>query len=468
MGEVASRKAAPLVTQEPTPPPAVAGMEEMEVPKYEFDAAFQTKIAALAVRDTAFMQRVDGLIKPEYFENGIEARWVSIVCRYYQKYKRVPADATIYARLIKEDISAKIIDSSMAALMVRHFQDVLKGADVSDRDFVVDEVSSFARHQAVSAAILQSVLDLERRDFAKIEKLMRRAMDVGANSDGDIYDFGEALSHRTAERLERAAGKLPPTGITTGYAEIDSTLYHRGWGRREMTVIMGGAKAGKTTALIDFGLKAVGHGHNVLYVTLEVAASIVAERCDANISSTPVMELQDNVHSVKSKVHDFIAKSGGRFIIKEFPSGSATVSDIRRLIERFKSRGVVFDLVIIDYADIMAPERYTDNQQENSKSVYVGLRGLAMQEGFALLTATQTNREGFKAAVAKAEHVAEDFNKIRIADLIISINKTEEEKQAGHARLYFAASRNQAGGFSIKIEQKLDCMQFVTRVIGYE
>jgi replicative DNA helicase len=447
---------------------AVSAVEELEQPKYQFDAAFQTKIAALAVRDTAFMQRVDGLIVPEYFENGIESAWVSVSIRYFQKYKRVPADATIYARLIKEDITAKIVDSTIAGMMVRQYKDQLLTADVSDRDFVVDEVAKFARHQALSAAILRSVTELERRDFEKIGALIRKAMDVGSNSDGDIYDFGERLDGRTGERVERAAGKLPPTGISTGYPEIDSTLYHKGWGRGELSVIMGGAKAGKTTALIDFGLQGVRAGKNVLYVTLEVAAKIIAERCDANVSDTPVMDLGAHTHKVHSSVQAFMAKSGGRFIVKEFPTGSATVSDLRRLIERFKSRGVTFDMVIVDYADIMAPERYTDSQTENSKSVYVGLRGLAMQEQFALLTATQTNREGFKAAVAKAEHVAEDFNKIRIADIIISINKTEEERTAGQARLYFAASRNQAGGFTIRIEQCLDKMQFVKRVVGYE
>lgn len=443
-------------------------LEDLEKPRYNFDLAFQHKIAALVTRDMQFMQRVDGLIKPEYFEDSLDAGWVSMAVRYYQKYKRIPADATIYARLIKEDVAAKIVDSTMAHLMVGHYKNTLLTADVSDRDYVVDEVVSFARHQAVTKAILKAVTDLDRRDFTNIEKAMRKALDVGANSDGDIYDFGERIESRTGERLERAAGKLPPTGISTGHPEIDAVLYHKGWGRGELSVLLGGAKAGKTTALIDFGLKACGAGHNVLYVTLEVAAKIIAERCDANVSSVPVMQLGDHTHTVKSKVESFMGSSGGRFIIKEFPSGSATVSDIRRLIERFKSRGIIFDLVIVDYGDIMAPERYTDNVQENSKSIYVNLRGLAMQEGFAMLTATQSNREGFKAAVIKAEHVAEDFNKIRIADLVISINRTEEERAAGLCRLYFAASRNQAGAFTIKVEQSLSTMQFVTKFVGYE
>lgn len=458
------------VSAEPVVVPGAASsaIEEMEQPKFEFDSAFQSKIAALVVRDTQFVQRVDGLVRPEYFESGIDAAWVSICMRYYHKYKRIPADKTIYARLLKEDLSARIIDPVMMTAMARHYQDVILKADLSDRDYVVDEVATFARHQAVSAAILQSVTDLDKRDFDRISKSLRTALDVGANQDGDIYDFGENVEARTGERLDRAAGKLPPMGISTGYAMLDDCLYHKGWGRGELSVIMGGAKAGKTTALLDFGIQALNSKKNVLYVTLEVSSKILAERCDANISQTRVMDLQSHIHDVKAKVKTFMANSGARLVLKQFPTGSATVSDLRRLIERFKSRGLVFDLVIVDYADIMAPERYTDNQQENSKSVYVGLRGLAMAEGFALLTATQTNREGYKATVAKAEHVADDFNKIRIADIIISINRTPEELANGQARLYFAASRNQAGGFTLRIEQQLDQMRFIKKVIGHE
>jgi replicative DNA helicase len=46
----------------------------------------------------------------------------------------------------------------------------------------------------------------------------------------------------------------------------------------------------------------------------------------------------------------------------------------------------------------------------------------------ALLSATQTNREGAKVETIEAIHVAEDYNKIRIADLVISINANEVEK----------------------------------------
>ncbi|BBI61622.1 hypothetical protein HSBAA_29280 [Vreelandella sulfidaeris] len=113
----------------------------------------------------------------------------------------------------------------------------------------------------------------------------------------------------------------------------------------------------------------------------------------------------------------------------------------------------------------MAPDFRTQDPIENSKSIYVGLRAIAMQYDVALLTATQTNREGARSSVATMTDVAEDFNKIRIADLVISINKTEEEKANQEARLYFAASRNQRSDITIRIKQDLERMQFLTKIL---
>jgi replicative DNA helicase len=96
----------------------------------------------------------------------------------------------------------------------------------------------------------------------------------------------------------------------------------------------------------------------------------------------------------------------------------------------------------------------------------VNLRGLAMQENFALLTATQTNREGSKKAVATMTDVADDINKVRIADILISINRSTEESALNQARLFFAASRNQRSGFTIRIEQQIDQAKFITKVLG--
>lgn len=440
--------------------------EETTKVRYEFDTDFQRKIAALLIRDTQFAQLTDGLIKPDFFENKAYAAWVAVANKYFARFRKAPGDKTTLAALMKGAIKDKFIPIDLAKVAIGA-ADSLYETDISDRDFVAEECATFARHQEVSRAILESVELVEKRDFEKVGSLMRKALDTGVNVQGGAYNFADMMKLRTQERRDRAAGIRPPTGITTGYPAIDDYLYHKGWGRRELSVLMAPAKAGKSMALISFGINAIANNYKVLYVTLEVAANIIAERMDANISDLVMSELSVRPNAVEEKVNAFMSKAAP-FIIHEFPTGQMRVSDLRRLLEHYKAQGTVFDLVIIDYADLMAPERITDNSIENSKSVYVNLRGLAMLEGFALLTATQTNREGAKSAVAKMEHVSEDFNKIRIADIVISINRDDAERATGQARLFFAASRNQRSGMTIRIEQDVDRAKFITKVLGEE
>lgn len=440
-----------------------------------FDAAFQTKVAAFCCRDDEFMRRTAHLIKPEYFENAGEAALVNIVLRHYEKYRCVPDNATM-ASLIRDDVAAKIIRKDLTTAVVAARKQILID-ELRNRGYVEDKVVEFVRHQAMSQAILKSVDLLNAGKFPQIETAVQGALAIGINEDGEAYDYFERITERTAERLDKAAGIRPPQGITTGIAKMDELLYHRGWGRKELASIMGGAKAGKTTALINFAKAASLAGHNVLYVTLEVGANIISDRLDASLSETLMKELSDKIHGVREKVEEAKAKAGA-LKIHEFPSGTLTPNQLRKVIERYKSPGwnrdgstrppIKFDLVVVDYADIMAPNHRTSDVIENSKSVYVDLRAIAFEENVAVLTATQTNREGFKAAVAKAEHVAEDFNKVRTVDLMISINKTEEEAARGEARLYFAASRNQESGFTIVVKQNLAMMQFVTSVLRIE
>lgn len=434
-------------------------------PHYEFDAAFQSKIAAMSLRDAAFLQRTDALIKPDYFALPAEAQLVQMAQEYFSKHRKTP-DQIIYKTEIGKQVLAKKVSKDLAIDMVKKI-DELWLADISDRDYVADSVATFARHQAVIDAFDRSLSKIEKRDFTAVEKLMKDALNVGQNVHDSGYDYAAKLADRTAMRLDRKAGKLPPSGVTTGYPDIDSRLYHRGWGFKELSVLMGRAKMGKTTALIEFAINAIAAKFHVLYVSLEVSAAIIAERADANIAEQIMMEMGDHIHDINKKVKDFTDKAA-KFAVHEFPSGSFKTSDLRRLIEHYKARGQTFDLVVVDYADLMAPEHYTESTTENSKSVYVTLRGLAMEEGFAVLTATQTNREGAKVAVAKMEHVAEDFNKIRIADVVISINKTDDEAANKQARLFFAACRNQASGFTIRIEQDTDRMKFIKKVLGVE
>jgi replicative DNA helicase len=434
-----------------------------EVAQFEFDQSFQTKIAALFLRDTTFAMKVKDLIRPEYFTEDATGTLIRIVQEHVKTYRSVP-DLKILPTILRDEIAAKRIRPDMVDAVKKMVKEAIT-ANLSNPDYVTDKVSDFAKTQAIIQAMEKSIPLLEKGEFAKIATIMKEAGAVGAVLDGGDYDYFAEIGARTQERHDLKAGKIIRNGITTGYSALDAHLYHFGWGRKELSCMMGAAKAGKSMSLGDFGKNASMAGYNVLYDSLEVAKEIIAGRVDAALSDTMMRELHKDPDKVKAQIEAIAAKSG-HFKLRDHASGTLKPSQLHRLIDNYRADGIIFDLVIVDYADIMAAEYRSDSLQENLRTIYIDLRALAHELNCAVLTATQTNRDGAKASTAKATDVGDDWNKARTVDLMLGINATDAEKAAGEARLTWLLSRNSEDGFSLAIRQDRSKMQFIKSVIG--
>ena len=434
--------------------------------KFTFEAEFQTQVAGLLIRDEKFYRRTDGLIKPEYFENKAEAALVHVTQQFHTRYRRLPATIGEWKELFKDAREQRVIREDDLPDMVAAFKKLSSTKQYDTGDYAADKIGQFAKNQAIQLAYLETLPMIEKGEFDKAQRRMDQAFQVGAKAVVEDSDFWNDIEKRTQYRRDVEAGLITKRGITTGIPKLDKMLYHNGWGRKELSVIMGGAKKGKSTGLLHFSLAASVAGFNVLYVTLEVSRQIIQDRMDANISGIDMNELNAKLNEVNHGVAERAKlRKPGVLKVTEHASGTLTCTELRRVIEYYRSMGIVFDMIVTDYADIMAPEIKTGNDINDSKQIWLGLRAIAFEEDAAVLTATQTNREGFKADVAKAEHASDDFNKIRIADLVLTINRSEDERKKGEARLYFAASRNQQGEFTLRIGQDLSKMRFMTGIL---
>ncbi|PZR92081.1 MAG: DNA helicase [Stutzerimonas stutzeri] len=438
-------------------------MDESEG-QFEFDPGFQTKIAALFTRDTTFAMKNKDLLKPEYFTNDAAGALVRIVQEHIKVYRAVP-DLKILPTILKDEIAAKRIRPDMIEGIKTTVRDIVK-ADLSNPAFVTNKVTEFAKHQAVEQAMMASIGLLEKRDWNKIAELMKHATSIGANGDDDDYDYWEESKNRAQYRRDLRDGKIIRDGITTGYSAIDANLYHMGWGRKELSCMMGAAKAGKSMSLGDFARNANLAGYHVYYDTLEVSRDIIADRLDAANADTLMKELHKRPDDVEKALLRLRTAKTGHFKMREHASGTLKPSVLHRTLERYRADGIIFDLVVVDYADIMASEYRSDSLQENLRTIYIDLRAIAFETNTALLTATQTNRDGAKAHTAKATDVGDDWNKARTVDLMIGIDATDVEKNAGEARLSFLLSRNGESGFGLRIRQDRSKMQFITKILG--
>lgn len=430
----------------------------------QFDQDFEYRLAAYYCKDYVFLTRAHDLVSPKQFSNASVAVLVKIVSEYYKMYKSVPSSPTL-VDLIKAAISKKSIRSEMLP-EIKESLKIILSTKTTDTEYMVDTVAKFARSVAFDDAILKAA---ELKDAGKFEEaiaVISQVQHIGVDETSNIYNYYEEILTRTVARNERELGITAPQGITTGYEALDTLLYHKGWGRKELTLFAGFAKVGKSTALGEFGIIASMHGYNVLYITLEVSDYILSERFDANISKTSVSDLISRRDAVKAEIESLRSskKTGELFVVCR-NAMTFKPQDLVRILESLKAKGMIIDMVIVDYADLMIPNYRTGDSREDSKIIYTDLRSIGNDYNLAMLTASQTNRVGGSSETAKMEHLADNVEKARIADLVITINKTEEEASKGEARLFLTGSRNQAGNVSIRIQQDLDKMKFIERIL---
>ena len=84
-------------------------------------------------------------------------------------------------------------------------------------------------------------------------------------------------------------------------------------------------------------------------------------------------------------------------------------------------------LILVDYLELMNPVRDIQSEHQAQQRITEELRGLAMENDILIWTATQTNRQGRTVKIITDTELADSYGKIRVCDLAISLNQTNEE-----------------------------------------
>lgn len=439
-----------------------------------FDQDFQEQLAAHYMRDNHFIAQAGDLVEPDYFDNETLAALIAVQKDYIAKYG-VVCELKTFVQIMQRQIASKrikIADMNEAKRLLG----VVHKHSLKDRQYVIDTIVEFARHKALENSVMTMADALETQDQTKIDKALQavdEAAGVGANEEDPGMDFVSSADARRQTRQDRKNGKLSNGGITTGCKELDGFLSpHGGWGRKELSILMGPPKAGKTAALMTFSVNAAKKGLNVLYVSCEVSADILGDRMDSNISGVPLRELDRREAEVETGVSKWNATPNlGTLMIKAYPIRTLKVSELRRQLNKYKAQGITFDMVVVDYGDILAPEMRESDKRHELAKIFQDLRALATVYNCAVLTATQTNKEGTRKAarnVTDGTDVAEDYEKVRTADALITINQSPEDKEEGEVILYFSEMRNTESGLRLRFEQDLSCMRFIKGFIGID
>ena len=290
----------------------------------------------------------------------------------------------------------------------------------------------FCRKQRLKEAMIRSVGLLQRSSFDEISKVINDALVLGSDSNFG-YDYLKDF-----ERRFEIKARNP---ISTGWDEIDK-ICKQGLGKGELGVVIAPTGAGKSMALVHLGAAALKKGKTVIHYTLELGDTVVAGRYDSCLTGIPLDLLLEN----KEQIYDEIQEIEGSLIVKEYPTKSASTRTLMNHLEKLKVRGIVPDMIIVDYGDLLRPVSAQKEKRNELESIYEEMRGLAQHNKCCIWTASQTNRSGLNAEVITMEAISEAFNKCFVADFICTISRTVEDKQSNLGRMFIAKNRNGPDG----------------------
>ena len=406
----------------------------------QFGKTFQEKLGQALLTDQKWAEQMMEVIDISYFEVNYLKFLADRYFSYSKKYKVFPT-LQLLVTIIKDDLKTGT-DVILRDQIIDYLQRMKANPDPGDLQYVKEKSLEFCRKQALKKALESAVDQLQANKYESIVETIKKAVQVGT---------APSVGHDFFNEMDARFTKLKRDTIPTRIPELDKKeILNGGSGKGELLCVVGASGSGKSHWLTMIGANALREGKNVLHYTFELSETAVGIRYDSNLCDMDSNEVMDRKDEVVKHYEDMRL---GRLFIKEYPTNTASVYTLKSHIERLDLKGFKPDIVIIDYADIMRSSRQFDSLRHELKLVYEELRGLAMEIGVPIWTASQSNKEGANSEVIDMTNMSEAYGKAMICDVIVSVSRRAHEKAGGWGRLYVAKNRAGRDGlvYPIKI-----------------
>ena len=397
----------------------------------EYGVSFQIKVLSSLLTHKDFLININDLLNDEDFDNQAHRWIVKEILKYYDVYHTTPSMDVLKVELQK-------IDNEVLKLSIREQLKLAYEASDEDLKYVQEEFSHFCKNQQLKKALLGSVDLLKSGEYDSIRTLIDNALKAGQDKNiGHEYEKDIESRYREESRIT----------IPTPWNQINDLL-QGGLGNGDFGLIFGNPGGGKSWSLVALGGYAVRLGYNVLHYTLELGEQYVGLRYDAFFSKIPVNTITSN----RDKVEEIIPELPGKLIIKEFPTGRTTVNRIESHIQKAQDSGTKFDLIIIDYVDLLTTKKRTVDRKGEIDDIYSSTKGLARELNLPIWSVSQVNRAGAKDDVVEGDKAAGSYDKIMITDVCISLSRKRKDKVNGTGRFHIMKNRYGIDGLTFGVK----------------
>jgi len=392
--------------------------------------------------DISYLETIIEHVKPSFFKDKDTRTIFTVVNSYYNEFQKTPNVTEIKAHLPSEE------EKQALKRVILSFNNI---DQQYDKEVLLKNTERWLREKAILNTYFNTSVEVQSGDIdsTNLLKKFEEACNLSL-VDNLGLDYLESIDEHVDELLKTEEK------ISTGWKWLDKNL---GGGflkeGRALYVFYGSTNVGKSIFLGNMATNILSQNKTVVLISLEMPEHVYAKRISACLSKIPSNDLKLQIDPLKSKLHQYKVKnSESKLIIKEFPTKGVTVLGIKTYIEKLVRKGVKPDVIILDYLNLIAPPHANKNSYESIKEITEYVRALTYKFECPIITATQTNRSGYKNEMPDLETTSESMGLANTADAQFPIWVDDQDFELGIIHLGIA--KNRFGSRGIHTQLKID------------
>ena len=393
-----------------------------------------------AFNDKQYSVLISEKFLTDYFDSDAAGTIFWKIKEHINKYNDLP----------NHEIIVNSIESEESQNKAKEFLDEINSIDFNvDKNYnwLFENTNNYLKDKALKHSIMKSIDVIEKRqDNQLIRNLVEEALCKDLKVDLGLDYFGE-LNTRLKRIFEATDLRVP-----TYFPYIDEIISN-GLPAYTLSVWAAVTHGGKSLLMANMLARQVLNGHKGVLFTMEMSEDAFAQRFDSIYSYQDInkMYIQEKMkRKLINKLKEVKStENRGDIWIKEFPTGKATVNDLRTYLRELALRGIKPDVIYADYITIMAPTKSKKNKRtdEDVAEIVRDLRALSLEFKAPVVSVAQINREGGFLNLKEL-----DFNYIGTAIAIaqdadfVGILGHDPDKLNYESELHYKIVKNRLGG----------------------
>jgi hypothetical protein len=408
-------------------------------------------------------------IAPHWKKDLFNSRWSNLIggwcVDYYKKYQKAPNKAIEsifknWAEKGRDPDTIKLIDKFLNTLS-EEYETLSKD---SNSEYILDLATEHFDRVKIKNLVdaLQGDLDTGAIQDAKTRVDSFERTDISGSDGIDVLLDEDSIRETFEQRGD----------VLIHYPGDLGVFFGNCWERGNFVAFMGPEKRGKSQWLIDVAWRGMLERRRVAFFEIgDLSKNQIMGRFMSRASRRPMYKTTDSSPLMYpiSLTHDRTDKyakakfkschfkndmsfESARDAFKEVmqkklrsdesylklvvrPSNTLSIEGLNSIVLGWERQGWVPDIIVLDYADILAPSTMYKEKRDQIGVAWAGLRSISQRCHALVVTATQSDSASYNVYQMDRSHFSDSKTKLAHVRSMIGINAMPCEEELFQARL---------------------------------